>query len=100
MTPPCQICKRAGTPGLSYKDKPICMRCSPHALGGEMMLAFSENEEEAIEVGGQEAGAYLDSIQKTDLATLSGDEWRTFLGKVLDGYANHMTAMAAQHPPF
>jgi hypothetical protein len=65
-----------------------------------MMLAFSENEEEAIEVGGHAAGEYLDSIQKTDLATLSGDEWRIFLGKVLDGYSNHMTAMAAKHPPF
>ena len=64
------------------------------------MLAFSETEEDAIEAGGALAGEYLDALDKFDLATLTPGEWREFLGKVLLGYSEHMTAEAAKYPPF
>lgn len=32
-----------------------------------------------VEAAGDMAGAYLQSINKTDLATLTGDEWIQFL---------------------
>jgi hypothetical protein len=51
------------------------------------MLEFTESEEEAITAGGQEAGAYLDSIGKTDLADLGG-------------YSNAMRETARSNPPF
>jgi len=35
-------------------------------------------EMEAIRFAGTMAGEYLDSISKTDLATLTVDEWKTF----------------------
>ena len=43
----------------------------------------------ALEAG--EAGRrYLDEIDKTDLATLSGDEWREFLRRIIVGFrADH-----------
>lgn len=64
------------------------------------MLQFTETEDEAIDAGGDVAGAFLDELDKTDLATLTGDEWRTFLGKFLAGYSGHMSAEAAKYPPF
>jgi hypothetical protein len=38
-----------------------------------------------LEAGGA-AGTYLEKIGKTDLATLSPDEWRTFLQCIVVGY--------------
>jgi hypothetical protein len=46
---------------------------------------------DAYEIGaaleaGAEAGAYLEEISKTDIATLDAGEWREFLRRVLIGY--------------
>ena len=43
-------------------------------------------ELDALMAAGYAAGDYLDSIQKSDLATLSEDEWTTFLGVVISKY--------------
>lgn len=64
------------------------------------MLAFSETETEALSAGGETAGAYLESIDKTDLATLTGPEWSAFLGAVLEGYSVHMRGEVRKYPPF
>jgi hypothetical protein len=50
---------------------------------------------DAYEIGsaleaGTEAGKYLDEIKKTDLATLSGDEWREFLRRIIVGFEQVM----------
>jgi hypothetical protein len=50
---------------------------------------------DAYEIGaaleaGNEAGAFLDEIGKTDMATLDGDEWREFLRRVIVGFENSM----------
>ncbi len=41
-------------------------------------------------------GEYLDSIARTDLATLSPDEWLTFVEAVVTGYCDHLRALAAR----
>ena len=43
------------------------------------MTDWSEEENETLLAGGRAGGEYLESIGKTDLATMSGDEWLTFL---------------------
>lgn len=40
---------------------------------------LSKIEKEALFVGGEAGGAYLDHIGKSDLATLTGEEWFEFL---------------------
>ena len=50
---------------------------------------------DAYEIGsaleaGKLAGAYLDEIGKTDLAALSGDEWREFLRRIIVGFEQAM----------
>jgi hypothetical protein len=50
---------------------------------------------DAYEIGsaleaGAEAGKYLDEIKNTDLAALSGDEWREFLRRIIVGFEQIM----------
>ena len=52
-------------------------------------------EIEAILKGGQFGGEYLDSIGKTDLCTLTAEEWQIFLTSVC---TNFLTARAAKAP--
>lgn len=96
----CFVCRREAIADLYFRYAPVCKDCAPVALGGWIMLQFSENEEEAIGAGGGEAGAYLDQIQKTDLATLSEQEWLEFLRHFLCGYSAKMQEGAAKQPPF
>lgn len=47
-------------------------------------------EERALDLAGERAGEYLDSIDKTDLAELSSTEWREFLRHVAIGFAENI----------
>lgn len=94
----CTNCKREALPGLTYRDQPICAPCAPYA--GSLPMITTDTEEEALEAGGNAGGQYLDSIGKTDLATLSPLEWSTFLSKVLEGYGEHMRDAAVTTAPF
>ncbi len=61
---------------------------------------FDLLETEAIDEAGALAGAYLDSINKSDLATLTPDEWREFLERVVDGFGSHLRhRLVAPHVP-
>lgn len=42
----------------------------------------AEQEKRARQKAGEVAGAYLDEIGKTDLATLTADQWETFCTKM------------------
>lgn len=97
---PCFICQREAFAGLAHKFKPVCLSCAPHSLSGDVMLEFTDTEEAAITAGGAEAGAYLDTIEKTDLAELTEDQWARFLRTFLHGYSNSMREAARSHPPF
>lgn len=61
---------------------------------------LDDYEQQALEDGGNAGGEYLDSIGKTDLAELDEEEWRTFLGKVLQGYAEGMREIVAREVPY
>src|SRR5205085_1548287 len=82
---PCFICAREALAGFTFKGKPVCITCAPHSLSGEVMLEFTDTEKEAIEAGGGDAGDYLDSLGKTDLADLTPEQWVKFLGVFLHG---------------
>lgn len=60
------------------------------------MIDPTPNETEAMTVGGQEGGAFLESIGKSDLATLSATEWDQFIDVVVTGYCDHLRELAAQ----
>ncbi len=54
-----------------------------HAMPKEMLDAYEIGS--ALEAGA-EAGAYLEEISKTDIATLDAGEWREFLRRLFVGY--------------
>lgn len=47
-------------------------------------------EREATDAAGKRAGAYLDKINKTDLAQLTDVEWGTFLDVFLEAFGEEM----------
>lgn len=66
------------------------------------MVDPSEFEKQAMVEGGELGGEYLDYISKTDLATLTAEEWAMFVESVITGYQESMqrqaAASAALHP--
>jgi hypothetical protein len=96
----CAVCRRhaawLGTtpqphrmPVLWLCDDSICHKAA------KGLFKVPANILDAYEIGsaleaGAEAGKYLDEIKKTDLATLSGDEWREFLRRIIVGFEQTM----------
>lgn len=78
---PCAVCRRAsnGTT-VSIPNQPLASFCGSDCARIFMTKAKPSEgiEAKAITRGGQEAGAFLDRIGKTDLAALSGAEWTEF----------------------
>jgi len=59
------------------------------------MIDPTPNERSALLHAGSMGGEYLTSLGKTDLVTLTDDEWTTFLGCVIDGFCEQLRALAA-----
>jgi len=72
----------------------VCADETCQSAGGLMadtpLSHLTTYEELALLAGGDAAGAYLDGLDKTDLAALTPQEFSTFLRHVLDGYAASM----------
>ena len=60
------------------------------------MIDPTPNERQAMTVGGQQGGEYLESLGKSDLATLTEAEWDRFIDAVVTGYCDHLRELAGQ----
>ena len=60
------------------------------------MIDPTPNEQDAMPHAGELGGEYLDSIAKSDLATLSLKEWSTFIEVIVTGYCDHLRDLAAR----
>ena len=60
------------------------------------MIDPTPNEQAAMAAGGDAAGAYLEALAKSDLATLSQPEWRQLIEIVVTGYCDTLRELAAQ----
>ena len=60
------------------------------------MIDPTTNEMQAMSVGGQYGGEYIESIGKSDLATLAETEWDCFLDAVVTGYCDHLRELAGK----
>ena len=60
------------------------------------MIDPTPNEQAAMAAGGDAAGEYLESLGKSDLATLSPAEWRQLIEIVVTGYCDTLRELAGQ----
>lgn len=60
------------------------------------MIDPTPNEQAALHAGGAAAGAYLETLGKSDLARLSVEEWRTLIETVVTGYCDALRDLAAR----
>ena len=60
------------------------------------MIDPTPNEQAAMAAGGDAAGGYLESLGKSDLATLTPAEWRQLIEIVVTGYCDTLRELAAQ----
>ncbi len=61
---------------------------------------FNRIESLAAGRGGEEGGAYLDQIGKTNLETLTPDEWYEFLRRIIGGYRKALKNDLKNEAPF
>lgn len=65
----------------------------------KLMVDPSPHEIDAIMAASTPAGEYLESIGKTDLATMSEDDWYCFLEVVVTAYQDHLQAIHSAPMP-
>ena len=59
------------------------------------MIDPSAAETAAMDHAGEMAGEYLDHLDKTDLAKLSSDEWRTLIEAICSAYVERLGELGA-----
>ena len=102
----CFICKRRhdNLGVAAHQRAPVKWFCNAHLGNTNLQKAYHMRldrfEEQALEDGGNAGGEYLDSLGKTDLASLEPEEWATFLSRVLTGYADSMREIVSREVPF
>lgn len=106
----CAVCRRPAV-GYGYKppnrDTAIAWVCNDPECLAIAKDSFAMKQEEfgrvenmAMTEGGNAGGAYLDSIGKTDLATLTPAEWEEFLKTVIAGYRVALKIKLRDEAPF
>lgn len=104
---PCDVCNREWR-GVAFKapsdrfQKHFCsFRCSEvYMLARAKQIEITKNETAAAEAGGKAAGAYLESIGKTDLTDMSQEEWRVFCETLFSSACKNLADQADSHIPF
>lgn len=102
----CAICQRAAH-GTGYSPRfgaPIAWTCTDTTCIslGKTVFHMNSRDLNAFEVlalhdAGAEAGQYLESIGKTDLADLEAEEWTAFLKTVLNEFGEGMRKRLLSH---
>ena len=105
----CSICRRDArgfgfAPCLIRINRPsvkLCSRaCQNTAVRLKGMIDPNKHEAAALVTASSRAGAYIDSIAKTDLAKFSDAEWSTLIDVIVTAFQNHLSAAYADDPPF
>lgn len=102
---PCPICKRAGgAVTISYQNQMMEHLCSDTCaalfIRAKGQPKMEQYERDAAAEGGNAGGAYLDRIGKTDLASLTRDEWVEFCSLIFTGAAEALRKRADDTIPF
>jgi len=98
------VCQLLGD-GMNGLVVPLCdqIECAVIARRTYHMSAraWTAAEQEALQTAGKNAGAYLDAIGKSDLAGLTGEEWRKFCETMIEGFSAALSdELARGEAPF
>lgn len=80
-------------------DDPECLAIASRTYS-MTQLEFGRIDQLAAGDGGEKGGEYLDKIGKTDLATLTEEEWQQFLLAVVGGYRDALKGRLRNEAPF
>ena len=90
---------RSRDPRRDRSRRRLCSRaCQDICHRRRGMIDPTPNEQAAMAAGGDAGGAYLESLGKSDLATLSPAEWRQLIEIVVTGYCDTLRDLAGAGP--
>ena len=106
----CAVCRReprgfgwfdakfpVADPRRDLSRRRLCSRaCQDICHRRHGMIDPTPNEEAAMTAGGDAAGAYLESLGRSDLATLSPAQWRQLIEIVVTGYCDTLRELAGR----
>lgn len=106
----CAVCHRHAVclgyaPRQGHKCIWLCDNAECHA-SGKVVYKMPQPQLDAYELGaireaGNQAGAFLDELGKTDLAKLDGEEWSEFLRRIVTTFEVTMRKRILDgEPPF
>lgn len=105
----CSCCQRTAT-GFGYAprsgqtilwvcDDPQCLQIAKDSYTMKQET-FTRLESLAAGKGGEEGGGFLDTIGKTDLASLTPDEWFELCRRIVAGYRKGLVELLKNEAPF
>lgn len=102
---PCPVCRRSGGwATINITGAPlagVCSRqCAAIWIKNEGRLNVEQHEKDAAIAGGARAGEYLDSIGKSDLASMTKAEWETFCQTLFEAACDALRKRADDEIPF
>ncbi len=87
---------------MSSRDHPIMQaiaRAFPAAIvtyaKGHALIDPNPAEIAAMDIAGQRGGEYVESLGRTDFATWTQDEWKTFVARICGGYVDSLHDLRA-----
>ena len=80
-------------------DDPECLAIARDSYTMKQ-TEFTRLDSLATEEGGALGGAFLDRIGKTDLATMTQDEWQEFCRQIIAGYRTALKEKLRYEAPF
>ena len=88
---------KVSDPRRDLTRRRLCSRtCQDICHRRRGMIEPTPNEQAAMAAGGDAAGAFLESLGKTDLAALTTPEWRQLIEIVVTGYCDKLRELAGQ----
>lgn len=99
---PCFCCRRRDDGIGAMRGRRIVWSCNDHIHLAQGALSMPKREldtleQRALSAAGDAAGAYLDRIGKTDLASLDEVQWVTFLRTVVDTFGADLAERLSSH---
>lgn len=100
---PCETCRReSASITIDLPNRPLAMFCSQTCARDWMRAdgALKQNEKQAVTIGGDAGGEYLEGIGVFDLRNLTPDQWHRFCATIFTATCANLARQADDEIPF